>query len=42
MFPHVEPTLLENVSEITHTTRMEDLKSDNGKLSTGVSTRTSS
>ena len=39
MFPHVEPTLLENVSEITHTTRME-AKSDNGKLSTGVSTRT--
>ena len=39
MFPHVEPTLLENDSEITHTTRME-AKSDNGKLSTGVSTRT--
>ena len=39
MFPHVEPNLLENVSEITHTTRME-AKSDNGKLSTGVSTRT--
>ena len=39
MFPHVEPNLLGNVSEITHTTRME-AKSDNGKLSTGVSTRT--
>ena len=39
MFPHVPSTLLENVSEITHTTRME-AKSDNGKLSTGVSTRT--
>tara|TARA_R100001443_G_scaffold67919_1_gene76635 strand:+ start:3826 stop:5034 length:1209 start_codon:yes stop_codon:yes gene_type:complete len=39
MFPHVDSTLLENVSEITHTTRME-AKSDNGKLSTGVSTRT--
>jgi len=39
MFPHVDSTLLGNVSEITHTTRME-AKSDNGKLSTGVSTRT--
>jgi len=40
MFPHVDPTLLEAISEISHTTRME-AKSDNGKVSSGVSTRTS-
>ena len=41
MFPHVDPELLEGLfSEISHTTRMES-KSDNGKVSTGVSTRTS-
>ena len=40
MFPHVDPELLQAVSEIAHTTRMES-KSDNGKVSTGVSTRTS-
>ena len=40
MFPHVDPTLLQAISEISHTTRME-AKSDNGKVSTGVSTRTS-
>jgi len=40
MFPHVDPDLLKAVSEIAHTTRMES-KSDNGKVSTGVSTRTS-
>ena len=40
MFPHVDPDLLQAVSEIAHTTRMES-KSDNGKVSTGVSTRTS-
>ena len=40
MFPHVEPDLLQAVSEIAHTTRMES-KSDTGKVSTGVSTRTS-
>ena len=40
MFPHVDPTLLEAISEISHTTRMES-KSDNGKVSSGVSTRTS-
>jgi len=40
MFPHVEPELLSAVSEIAHTTRMES-KSDTGKVSTGVSTRTS-
>jgi hypothetical protein len=40
MFPHVDPTLLEAVAEIAHTTRMES-KSDTGKVSTGISTRTS-
>ena len=40
MFPHVDPELLKAVSEIAHTTRMES-KSDTGKVSTGVSTRTS-
>ena len=40
MFPHVDPELLQAVSEIAHTTRMES-KSDYGKVSTGVSTRTS-
>tara|TARA_S200002703_G_scaffold106411_1_gene92400 strand:- start:1176 stop:2366 length:1191 start_codon:yes stop_codon:yes gene_type:complete len=40
MFPHVDPTLLQAISEISHTTRMES-KSDNGKVSSGVSTRTS-
>ncbi len=40
MFPHVDPELLNSVAEIAHTTRMES-KSDTGKVSTGVSTRTS-
>jgi len=40
MFPHVDPDLLNSVAEIAHTTRMES-KSDTGKVSTGVSTRTS-
>ena len=40
MFPHVEPELLKAVSEISHTTRMES-KSDSGKVTTGISTRTS-
>tara|TARA_E500000331_G_scaffold244918_1_gene235358 strand:+ start:1524 stop:2690 length:1167 start_codon:yes stop_codon:yes gene_type:complete len=40
MFPHVEPNLLQAVSEIAHTTRMES-KSDTGKVSTGISTRSS-
>jgi len=40
MFPNVEPDLLKAVSEIAHTTRMES-KSDTGKVSNGVSTRTS-
>ena len=40
MFPHVDPDLRQAVSEIAHTTRMES-KSDSGKVSNGVSTRTS-
>ena len=40
MFPHVEPDLLQAVSEISHLTRTES-KSEAGKLTTGVSTRTS-
>ena len=40
MFPHVDPDLLKSISEIAHTTRMES-KNENGKLSSGVSTRTS-
>ena len=40
MFPHVEPDLLQAVSEISHLTRKES-KSEAGKLTRGVSTRTS-
>ncbi|MBT4208373.1 AAA domain-containing protein [Candidatus Woesearchaeota archaeon] len=40
MFPHVDPELLKSISEIANTTRMES-KSESGKLSNGVSTRTS-
>jgi len=40
MFPHVDPDLLKSISEIAHTTRMES-KNESGKLSNGVSTRTS-
>ena len=40
MFPHVESDLLKSVSEISHLTRTES-KSDAGKISSGVSTRTS-
>ena len=40
MFPHVNLDLLKSVSEIAHLTRVES-KSDTGKLSTGISTRTS-
>ena len=40
MFPHVDPELLKSISEIAHTTRMES-KNESGKLSNGVSTRTS-
>jgi nitric oxide reductase NorQ protein len=40
MFPHVEGDLLKAVAEISHLTRMES-KSDAGKISSGISTRTS-
>ena len=40
MFPHVDSELLKSVSEISHLTRTES-KSDAGKLSSGISTRTS-
>ena len=40
MFPHVDGELLKSVSEISHLTRMES-KSDAGKISSGISTRTS-
>ena len=39
MFPHVDGDLLKAVSEISHLTRTES-KSDAGKISTGISTRT--
>ena len=40
MFPHVEGDLLKAVAEISHLTRMES-RSDAGKISSGISTRTS-
>ena len=40
MFPQVESSLIEAVSEISHLSRTE-AKLDSGKLSTGISTRTS-
>jgi len=40
MFPHVEPDLLKSVSEIAHQTRSES-KNDSGRISNGISTRTS-
>ncbi len=40
MFPHVDGSLLQAVSEISHMTRQES-RSDAGKLTSGVSTRTS-
>ena len=40
MFPHVDTELLKSVAEISHLTRTES-KSDAGKISTGISTRTS-
>ena len=40
MFPHVDSELLKTVAEISHLTRTES-KSDAGKISTGISTRTS-
>ena len=40
MFPHVDSDLLKAISEISHLTRTES-KSEAGKLTTGISTRTS-
>jgi hypothetical protein len=40
MFPHVDSEVLKSVAEISHLTRTES-KSDAGKISTGISTRTS-
>ena len=40
MFPHVDSELLKSLSEISHLTRTES-KSDAGKITTGISTRTS-
>ena len=40
MFPHVDSELLKSVAEISHLTRTES-KSDAGKISSGISTRTS-
>ena len=40
MFPHVDNDLLKAISEISHLTRTES-KSEAGKLTTGISTRTS-
>ena len=40
MFPHVDPDLLKSVSEIAHQTRTES-KNDSGRISNGISTRTS-
>ena len=40
MFPHVDSELLKAVAEISHLTRTES-KSDAGKISNGISTRTS-
>jgi hypothetical protein len=40
MFPHVEPSLLKSVSDIAHMTRSES-KNDSGRISNGISTRTS-
>ena len=40
MFPHVEPDLLKSVAEIAHSTRVES-RNDSGRVSNGISTRTS-
>jgi hypothetical protein len=40
MFPHVDPDLLKSVSEIAYQTRSES-KNDSGRISNGISTRTS-
>ena len=40
MFPHVDSVLLKSVASIAHSTRLES-KSENGRFSNGISTRTS-
>ena len=40
MFPHVDPELLKAVAEIAHASRSES-KSEAGRISSGISTRTS-
>jgi len=40
MFPHVNNELLKSVASIAHATRLES-KSENGRFSNGISTRTS-
>ena len=40
MFPHVDSDLLKSVASIAHSTRIES-KSENGRFSNGISTRTS-
>ena len=40
MFPHVDEALLKNVAEIANTTRVAS-KSDDGRITSGISTRTS-
>ena len=40
MFPHVDPDLLKSVAEIANSTRVES-RNDSGKVSNGISTRTS-
>ena len=40
MFPHVDPELLKSVSEIANSTRVES-RNDSGRVSSGISTRTS-
>jgi hypothetical protein len=40
MFPHVDNTVLQAISEIAHLTRVES-KSETGRISSAVSTRTS-
>ena len=40
MFLHVEPDLLKSVSEVANSTRVES-RNDSGRVSSGISTRTS-
>jgi len=40
MFPHVDPDLLKSVAEIANSTRVES-RNDSGRVSNGISTRTS-